>query len=106
MANVQYSHAALDDLQQLSEYLTNNWGELIAKRVLQKITSDIRRLEQYPALGTDLGKNINVPSDYRYIFSEKNDVFYRIEAEAIKIIRVLHEQQDYMQQLFGLSKED
>jgi plasmid stabilization system protein ParE len=71
----------------------------------RKITADIRRLEQYPASGADLGKLVDAPSDYRYIFSEKNYVFYRIEADTIRIIRILNEQQDFMQQLYGASPE-
>ncbi|GIP33606.1 type II toxin-antitoxin system RelE/ParE family toxin [Paenibacillus sp. J2TS4] len=101
MAKVHYSHIALKDLQDLSGYILDNWGEHVAQRVLKKITTDIRKLEQYPTLGADLGKIIDVPTDYRYIFSEKNYVFYRIRADSIHIIRVLNEQQDYMQQLFG-----
>ena len=100
MAKIHYSHKSLNDLQYLSDYILGNWGEQVAKRELKKITTDIRRLEQYPASGVDLGKMIDVPTDYRYIFSEKNYVFYRIEADTIHIIRVLNEQQDYMQQLF------
>ncbi|MDF2651730.1 MAG: plasmid stabilization system protein, partial [Paenibacillus sp.] len=68
-----------------------------------KITSDIRRLEEYPASGVGLGKLIDVPTEYRYLYSEKNYVFYRLELNNIRIVRVLSEQQDYMQQLFGIS---
>jgi plasmid stabilization system protein ParE len=105
MAKVHYSHLALDDLQHLNDYILTHWGEPLARRTLQKIAADIRRLEQYPALGVDLGKIVDAPSDYRYIFSEKNYVFYRIEADTIRIIRILNEQQDYIQQLYGLNQE-
>ena len=44
---------------------------------------------------------IGVPTKYRYIFSEKNYIFYYLEADKIRIVRVLNELQDYMEQLFG-----
>lgn len=105
MASIEYSFMALEDLQYISDYIMDNWGESVAKEKIEKITSSIRRLELYPLLGTDLGKIINVPTDYRYLFTEKNYVFYRVKFDNIKIIRVLNEQQDYMMQLFGVGKQ-
>jgi len=104
MASIEYSFMALEDLQYISDYIIDNWGESVAKEKIEKITSSIRRLEAYPLLGADLGKMIDVPTDYRYLFTEKNYVFYRVGFDNIKIIRVLNEQQDYMMQLFGVSK--
>lgn len=105
MAKIEYSPMALEDLQHIRNCIALNWGENNAKKILKKITSDIRRLEQYPALGADLGKVIDVPTEYRYIFPEKNYVFYYLEFDKIRIVRVLNERQDYMQQLFGISSD-
>ncbi|OPJ63824.1 type II toxin-antitoxin system RelE/ParE family toxin [Clostridium oryzae] len=105
MAKVEYSPMALEDLKDIRDYILSNFGDNVAKRILKKITSDIRRLEQYPVLGVDLGKIIDVPTEYRYIFSEKNYVFYHLEFDKIRIVRVLSEQQDYIKQLFGINSE-
>lgn len=105
MASIEYSFMALEDLQYISDYLMDNWGEFVAKEKIEKITSSIRRLEVYPLLGADLGKIIDVPTDYQYLFTEKNYVFYRVKFDNIKIIRVLNEQQDYMMQSFGVGKQ-
>lgn len=105
MLKVKYSPAALEDLQYIRDYILDNWGEDVATKVLKKITSDIRRLEQYPLSGVDLGKIIDAPTEYQYLFSEKNYVFFRIELDSIRIVRVLNERQNYMQHLFGISSE-
>ena len=105
MTKIQYSPIALEDLQHIKSYITDNWGENVAQRILKKIISDIKTLEQYPMLGVNLGSIIDVPTDYRYIFSEKNYVFYLLEVDKIRIVRVLNEQQNYMQKLFGFSLE-
>ena len=105
MLKVEYSPMALEDLQIIRNYIAANWGENVAKRILKKITSDIKRLEKYPVSGLDLGKPIDVPTEYRYIFSEKNYVFYHLEFDKIRIIRVLNEHQDYINQLFEISSE-
>lgn len=101
MPKVEYSQQALEDLQCLKVYIATNWGDTVAKKILTKITSDIRMLEVYPVSGVDLGKAINIPTDYRYLFSEKNYVIYRLEFDRALIIRVLNEKQDFLQQLFS-----
>lgn len=101
MAKIRYSPAALDDLQEIYNYISSNWGENVAKRALKKMTTDIRSLEQFPLLGVALGETVNIPTDYRYLFSEKNYIFYRLEMDKIKIVRVLNEHQEYMKHLFS-----
>ena len=105
MAKVEYSPLALEDLQCIRDYILANFGESVAKKILKKLTSSILSLEQHPLLGVDFGKIIDLQTEYRYLFLENNYIFYRLEADSIKIIRVLNERQDYMQQLFGISEK-
>ena len=105
MLKVEYIPKALEDLQYLQVYLSANRGENTANRIVKKITSEIRRLELYPFSGANLGKTINITTDYRYICSEKNYVFYRLEFDKILIIRVINERQNYLKQLFGVSAD-
>jgi toxin ParE1/3/4 len=105
MPKVEYSPKALEDLQYINDYIITNWGQDSAQKILKKITANIRRLEEYPVSGVELGKLIDVQTDYRYIFSEKNYAFYRIEYEKVQIVRVLNEQQDFMKQLFGMGSD-
>ncbi|HHX60678.1 MAG TPA: type II toxin-antitoxin system RelE/ParE family toxin [Epulopiscium sp.] len=56
MAKIEYSPMALQDLTEIKEYVMEN----VAKRILGKITSDIRRLEQYPALGAVVWRRFRV----------------------------------------------
>jgi toxin ParE1/3/4 len=105
MPKLEYSPKALDDMQHLRDYIKTNWGENVAKKILKKMTLDIRRLEEYPLSGVDLGKIIDVPTDFRYIVTEKNYVFYHLEVEKVRVVRVLNEQLDCMMQLFGINSE-
>jgi len=101
MPKLEYSPTALDDLQNPREYLIDDLGDAVAIKILKKMITDIKKLEEYPLLGVDLGKLIDVPSDYRYLLTEKNYVFYHLELDKIRVVRVLNGQQDYMTQLFG-----
>lgn len=91
MGKVEYSPEALEDLQKIKAYIVDNFGIDVAQKTLGKITANIRRLEEYPLLGVALAKMIDVPTLYMYVFIKKNNVFYRIEGNIVRVIRVLNE---------------
>ena len=97
--NTEYSPAAKIDLLLIHKQIEENFGIEVAKDVLRRITAKIRRLEQFPLSGVYLGEVIHSITDYRYIFVEKNYVFYRFERDSIKIIRVLNQKQNYIDHL-------
>lgn len=96
MAKIEFSPTAREDLILLKNYINSQWGEPSSKEILNKIISDVSRLENFPLSGTSLSKIIGVPTDFYYIFTEKNYVFYRIESDKIYIIRILNERQNYL----------
>ena len=106
MPKVEYSPNALEDLHRIRDSISTVLGQDTAKKILKKILSDIGRLEQYPVSGPDLGMMIGAPTEYRYLFSEKNYVFYRVEFNKVRIIRIVNERQNYIQQLFGSRSEN
>lgn len=101
MVAIEYSSKSLEDMQQLRSYIETNWGEDVATKVLRNMLKDIERLADFPLSGADLSHIINVSTTYRYVFSEKNYVFYRIDLDRIRIVRIIGEQQDIISQLFG-----
>lgn len=101
MFKVEYSPQALKDFQNIQMYIVGEFGAEVAKRIMQTMTKDIRRLEKFPISGRMLSSIIEVPTYYYYLYSKKNYVFYLIEEDAVKIIRILNEKQDYVQMLFG-----
>jgi plasmid stabilization system protein ParE len=102
MPKIQYSKAALKDLQELQNYIIDNWGKDNAAQIIRIITVKVKDLERHPGLGVNLGKMIDFPTDYRYLFIEKNYVFYHLEGDAVYIVRIANERQDFMRLLFGI----
>ena len=101
MQKIEYSIMALEDLESIKEKISLNNGNDTALKMLRKIIKDIKVLEIFPFSGVNLGNLIDVSTDYRYIFIEKNYVFYRVENDKVKIIRIINERQDYIIQLFN-----
>ncbi len=101
---IRYTPKALQDLRGIKESILEKFeSENIAERVLRNITTSINDLAIFPYKGVELKTVIRIETDYRYLFREKNYVFYRIGNEEVSIIRVLNEKQDYMRILFGIS---
>ena len=79
------------------------FGKTSAQRVLGAIYDDIEKLSIFPELGVNILAKHGVVSDYLCLVSHKNCVFYRIEGEFIRVIRVLVERRDYLRVLLGIS---
>lgn len=103
MKKLIYAPKALDDLQRIKMYVSTQFGGNRAKVCMQEITTTIRQLEMFPEEGPCLEDLIEYPTDYHYLVVKPNYIFYRIEDEIVRIIRVLNEKQDFLQILFGIS---
>lgn len=102
---IYYTPESLEDLQAVKASVVEKFfDEELALRVLKDITQNIRKLEIFPNMGTDLSSVTIAGKGYRYLFCRKNYIFYRIEEDTVRIIRVLNEKQDYMRILFGITE--
>lgn len=103
MPKLIYAPKALEDLQGVKAYVAKLFGIDKAKASVKEITSTARQLEVFPEEGLCLEDLIEYPTDYRYLFVKPNYIFYRIEGERVRIIRILNDKQDFLQILFGIS---
>lgn len=46
---------------------------------------------------------IEYPTDYHYLVVKPNYVFYRVENDIVRVIRILNEKQDFLRILFGIT---
>lgn len=108
MPKLIYSPKALDDLQGIEEYISKQFDRDRAKICVREIASTIRQLEIFPDEGPCLEALIECPTNYHYLVVKPNYIFYRIEGDTVRVIRILHEKQDFLQILFGInsSSED
>ena len=102
MREISYSPEALDDLLYVKVDIENQYGKEKSEEIIGKITKNISNLKTFPNSGVGLEKRWGIVSDYRYVYTQKNYVFYRIEENYIRIIRVLNEREDFMRILFGI----
>ena len=78
-----------------------------AERVTNRIMDAVDQLKIFAELGTPLSSIADVSSEYRYLVSGKNIVFYRVQGSDVYIDRVLYGRSNYMSILFNdLLRED
>lgn len=75
MPKLRYAPKALEDLQVIKRYVTNQFGEERAIACVRDILSTIKQLEVLPDEGLDLGNIIEYPTDYHYLVVKSNYVF-------------------------------
>ena len=105
MPKLIYAPKALDDLQGIKTYVAKQFSEGRAKVSVKEITSTAKQLEVFPREGSRLEELIEYPTDYYYLVVKPNYIFYRIEGDTVRIIRILNEKQDFLQILFGISSK-
>lgn len=103
MPKLKYTPKALADLQGIKAYIVRQFGADRAEKGMNEITLVARQLELFPEKGPYLEELIDFPTNYRYLVVKPNYIFYRIEGDTVRIIRILNERQDFLQILFEIS---
>jgi plasmid stabilization system protein ParE len=102
MMQIVFSPEALKDIEEIKSYLLGQFGEETSSKNIKKIIKEIRTLSSFQLKGTGIWERYGIDSEYRYIYSNKNYVFYRIEDDVKRIIRVLDARRDFLNILFGI----
>lgn len=100
---IVFSPESVKDIEEIKDYLLARFGEGTAIRNIKKLVKEIKTLEKFPSKGSGILERYGIDSEYRYIYANKNYVFYRVEDDCIKIIRVLDARRDFLNILFGIT---
>lgn len=102
---IYYTPESLEDLQALRASVIEEFDSpKLAGEIVRDITKNIRHLEVFPNMGAELVIKIPAGNGYRYLFCRHNYIFYRVERDTVRIVRVLHERQDFMRILCGMEE--
>ena len=88
ISNILFKPKAKEDLIGIWLYSFQKWGEEQADAYLDELEHRINQLQDNPRLGRARDE---VREGYRSLAINQHVVLYRIDTDAIRIIRVLHE---------------
>jgi len=83
--------AAKNDLKDIYHYGLRQWGRTQSESYLSSIKNQFWSLTQQPFMGTERHELL---PDTRSLPVESHTLFYRVTANSVEIIRVLHGRQD------------
>ena len=91
MAEIIWTSPALDDLNDIAEYIVLS-NVLSAKELVQKVFEKVERLEIFPESGK---KAIEISDlSYREIVVNPCRIFYKIEEDNVFILHIMREERD------------
>ena len=83
--------AARNDLKEIYQYGLRQWGQAKSESYLSTIKDQFWLLTQQPLMGTERPELL---PDARSLPIKSHTLFYRVNADKVEIIRVLHGRQD------------
>lgn len=90
---------AHQDIQAIYNYILKD-GESIAKEQAELIYKGIEKLADFPFIGGELSKKLNIKTDYRYlVVNAPYLAFYKIMHDTIDVYRILDGRRDYIRLL-------
>ncbi len=99
---IEYSTEALNDLDEIWQYIANILkNRIAADNTVSGILDKTDLLEEQPEIGTPLFFENTLNTPYRYVRYNNYLAFYRISSNTVYVDRVIYGKRDYMHLLFG-----
>ena len=90
---------AVSDVKEAKEYIREENINAINK-FSQILAYSIEHLAEFPELGMELSKKLEVKTDYRYLIVDEYIIFYKFDSKCLYVYRILSRKRDYMKILF------
>jgi plasmid stabilization system protein ParE len=88
---VIWSPAALNDLENILDYLNHNWSETIVNKFINNIDDNIGLIIEDPIIFPLINDELKIRKS---VITKHNTLFYRETSSEIQIIRLFDSRQD------------
>lgn len=105
MRKLQYSPSAVERLKEIKRDLTLRYDARTVQKAINQITKAMRGVQTFAYKGPSVESMTGIPCRYRMIYVKPNYIFYTIEEDAIHVVDIFHEREDFMRGLFGIETE-
>ena len=94
---VVFLPAAEHDLGGLFAYISENLqNPIAAHNIVEKILHLSYKLASFPEMGASLRTVDERIGSYRYLLADNYLVIYKVEAQAVNVVRILYARSDYV----------
>ena len=102
MKKIIYSPDYKAKIRKMRHDLDRQFGAEIRHEIFKKINDRIHSIQDNEDIGLSCREVFCVDTDYQYIYAAKNYIFYRIDDDAIRIVKIYDEREDIMWKMFGI----
>jgi len=103
MAQIIWSEPALDNLNDIAEYIAVS-NPYAARQLVENVFSKVERLEQFPDSGR-IPEEIST-LNYREVVVNPCRVFYKVDNNSVYILHVLRQERDLRKFLLSTENEN
>ena len=101
MFTVDVSPQAAEDLLGIKFYIENELqNPIAAHNTLETIVKTYEDLAEDPDVGIPVDRYVSFPTDYKFVLANNYSIFYRIEKNIVKVIRIMYSRRDFAKILF------
>jgi len=101
MVEVKLSPRAAEDLLEIKNYIENELqNPIAAHNTVETIVKTYEDLANYPETGIPVERYVSFPTDYKFVLANNYSIFYRIEDDCVKVIRIMYSRRDFVRILF------
>ena len=102
MVEVKLSPRAAEDLLEIKNYIENELqNPIAAHNTVETIVKTYEDLAKDSDVGIPVDRYLPFPTDYKFVLANNYSVFYRIEKDVVKVIRIMYSRRDFVKILFG-----
>ncbi|MBR5645366.1 MAG: type II toxin-antitoxin system RelE/ParE family toxin [Treponema sp.] len=101
MFQVDVSPQAAKDLLEIKFYIENELqNPIAAHNTIETIVETYEELAEDPDVGIPVDRYVSFPTDYKFVLANNYSIFYRIEKDIVKVIRIMYSRRDFARILF------
>lgn len=97
-----YSEIALAKRKAIKRDIKEKYGQERADTFSKNVSKALANLKKFPETGVSLRKIYQLDCDYYMLFIEHNYFVYRVTSNAILILQVFNEKEDFLYRMFGI----
>ncbi len=101
MFEVKVTPQAAEDLLEIKNYIENELQNPIAAHsTVLNIVETYENLSTLAEAGISVERYVPFPTDYKFVLANNYSIFYRIDDNIVKVIRIMYSKRDFVRILF------
>ena len=101
MFTVKITPQAAEDLLEIKNYIENELqNPIAANNTIKTIVETYENLSTIAETGILVERYVPFPTDYKFVLANNYSLFYRIDGNIVRIIRIMYSKRDFARILF------